>query len=332
MRSNYRLLLLFLLALPCAAQDAPSRRMNLVLTQGDGAISVTLEKGWTLQQLSLLDHNSRPILLLRNEALDMDLSYILFPNDTGAPTAESCRDAVIKATIKSVSESSSVLNVENSVRPGADGSTLAVTAYFIPNYESVPVHQENLFGFLGDAHNCAEIHISQTHYTPDEETRLFDQLKLLTYDAAYTPVTRDYLAMASIYYEQQSYGPAAWYYTTALAVLAPGPDARNTFRFASDQLILSLGIGGDLKGSRLVAQKAIAADPDYAMSYYLLADNDAEEGHADAARQHLQQAFDRKANLLPGEKLPDPTQDDSLLKLQKNKKFWAFVQELQSTR
>jgi len=40
---------------------------------------------------------------------------------------------------------------------------------------------------------------------------------------------------------------------------------------------------------------------------------------------HLQQAFDRRANVLKGESMPDPTKDDSILKLKKDKAFWAFV-------
>jgi len=68
------------------------------------------------------------------------------------------------------------------------------------------------------------------------------------------------------------------------------------------------------------------------MTYYLLACADAEDGKAPAAKVHLQQAFDRKANTLPGEQLPDPTKDDSFLKLKKNKDFWGFVEHLQATR
>jgi hypothetical protein len=39
----------------------------------------------------------------------------------------------------------------------------------------------------------------------------------------------------------------------------------------------------------------------------------------------LQQAFDRRANVLKGELMPDPTKDDSIVKLKKDKTFWAFV-------
>ena len=64
-----------------------------------------------------------------------------------------------------------------------------------------------------------------------------------------------------------------------------------------------------------------STDPDYPLYYYNLACADAEQGKAADAKLHLQQAFDRKANTIPVEKLPDPTQDDSILKLKINKEF-----------
>ena len=88
---------------------------------------------------------------------------------------------------------------------------------------------------------------------------------------------------------------------------------------------MSLGMSGDIKDSRAVAGKAIATDPDYPLNYYNLACADAEQGDATAAKLHLQQAFDRQANVLKGESMPDPTKDDSILKLKKNEAFWAFV-------
>jgi len=42
----------------------------------------------------------------------------------------------------------------------------------------------------------------------------------------------------------------------------------------------------------------------------------------------LQQAFARRAHLLQGESMPDPSKDDSILKLKKNRPFWDFVEKL----
>jgi hypothetical protein len=61
---------------------------------------------------------------------------------------------------------------------------------------------------------------------------------------------------------------------------------------------------------------------------YNLACADAEAGDAKAARTHLQQVFDRRTHALEGEPFPDPTEDDSLLKLRKNEAFWSLAQQI----
>jgi hypothetical protein len=87
-------------------------------------------------------------------------------------------------------------------------------------------------------------------------------------------------------------------------------------------------MAGDLKRSRAINEAAIGQDPSYPLYYYNLACADAESGDSTAARKHLQQAFDRRGNTLKGETLPDPTKDDSILKLKNDKDFWNFVQSL----
>ena len=97
-------------------------------------------------------------------------------------------------------------------------------------------------------------------------------------------------------------------------------------RVVVDQLAMSYGMAGDLKRSRAINETAIAKDPDYPLYYYNLACADAEEGNATSAREHLKEAFDRRANTLPNE--PDPATDDSFLKLKGDKQFWSFVQDI----
>jgi hypothetical protein len=45
-------------------------------------------------------------------------------------------------------------------------------------------------------------------------------------------------------------------------------------------------------------------------------------------RTHLQQAFDRKANVIHGETMSDPTKDDSFTPYRNKKDFWAFIESL----
>jgi hypothetical protein len=45
------------------------------------------------------------------------------------------------------------------------------------------------------------------------------------------------------------------------------------------------------------------------------------------ARTRLQQAIAHKANVISGETMPDPTNDDSFLPYRDNNEFWAFFGE-----
>jgi tetratricopeptide (TPR) repeat protein len=91
---------------------------------------------------------------------------------------------------------------------------------------------------------------------------------------------------------------------------------------------MAYGISGDTSKARSIFESAIARDPDYPMYYYNLACADAQEKKLGDARIHLQQAFARKTNMIPGETLPDPSKDDSFLPYQNEKDFWQFVESL----
>ena len=53
--------------------------------------------------------------------------------------------------------------------------------------------------------------------------------------------------------------------------------------------------------------RTVAIDPKESDAYFEMGQIYERQGKADDAKTHLQQAFDRKANTLPGEHLPDPT-------------------------
>jgi tetratricopeptide (TPR) repeat protein len=114
----------------------------------------------------------------------------------------------------------------------------------------------------------------------------------------------------------------------SLAMLPDDSSQLQMRRVTTDQAGMAYGISGDIPKARAILSAAIAKDPEYPMYYYNLACADAEQNNLAQARIHLQQAFDRKQNVLPGEALPDPANDDSFLPHRKNKEFWDFVEGL----
>jgi len=55
-------------------------------------------------------------------------------------------------------------------------------------------------------------------------------------------------------------------------------------------------------------------------------------GDAMEAGNYLKKAFEYKANVLPGENIPDPRKDDSFKKLMKNKEFQELAETLARLR
>jgi len=88
------------------------------------------------------------------------------------------------------------------------------------------------------------------------------------------------------------------------------------------------GLLGNIGRARVLFERGIAEDLDYPLHYYNLACTDASERNRKAAREHLQKAFARKANVVPGEMMPDPMADDSFLSSDGDKELWALLQAL----
>lgn len=314
-------------AVACWAQQPTT--FNFVAPNSSGRVVLPPSQDWQPQSIVLLDTGTRPVVTFKSKVSGIDLTVILFQNNTGAPTSESCREAVMRPILANLANSAIVKNVAKGTRPEAEGPALAVQSYFIERVGDTPLRQQNLFGFYGDRSVCAEIHISKPVYISADAPQFERTLKLIRFESGYEPTSHDYSTIGTIYFAAaQSYPAAVVYYQRALDTLGSSASDLNTRRFLVDQLSISYGMSGDMTSSRKVNKEAIARDPDYPIYYYDLACADAEEGNVDAARAHLQQAFDRRRNVLPGETFPDPATDDSFAKLKDDKGFSDFVNQL----
>ncbi len=144
------------------------------------------------------------------------------------------------------------------------------------------------------------------------------------------PQFDDALLYAQILYRSQAYKAAAPIFQQALTMLKDdkNKDQKTWRRVINDQAGMSYGMAGDIPKARALFEAAIVEDPEYPMYYYNLACADAEEKKLADAHTHLEQAFFRKANVISGETMPDPTKDDSFLPYRSNKEFWTFVESL----
>ena len=183
-------------------------------------------------------------------------------------------------------------------------------------------------GFVGKGDICGDLEFySETAISAEDPDlrKIFDSYHL---DPSYVPQFKDTFTYAQILYQHGMYGAAAPIFEQALTKLDNDKTQRTMRRVTIDQAGMSYGMSGNIPKARALFDAAIANDPDYPMYYYNLACADAEEKNLADARIHLQQAFIRKANMIPGESFPDPEKDDSFLPFRKNKDFWSFLEGL----
>lgn len=318
------------LALPAGAADAPKTvrsELTLVTTFGPGGIPLPRSGEWKPEMLTVYDDGRRPVAQFSYQPKKVGVSFLLFENKSGTPGAKGCREDAISPMIKNGGKK--ITERRDGEDKLADGTEVATTSYLLTMADDRGSNgrQRSLFAFAGDAATCAEMHISSVVDTPAQRTNMKGMLKEFKPSLAYQPVAHDYFVLGQLL-SKNAPKLAVPYFQASLDKMPTDGSYLTARRVTTDQLVMALGISGDLKGSRAVAEKAAATDPDYPINYYNLACADSEAGDAAGAKKHLQAAFDRRKNVVAGEKMPDPSLDDSIRKLQKDADFWTFVESL----
>ncbi len=262
----------------------------------------------------------------QDKAAGINLLVFLFRYPEEAPlTSEKCRDAIMRH----VRQDESPTTIDSKSVISTKEPPIALAQYS-QKRSSGDFH--SVRAFIAKADLCADIEFSSKHRLSPDVPVIRQALNSATFDPDAKASFREDFWYATVLFDHKEMKVAAPVYEQALSLLPPGDPTNKWKRVATDQAVMAYGISGDLERSRAVAEHAIQIDPDYPLNYYNLACADAEAGNPIDAKRHLQQAFDRKANVIPGESLPDPTRDDSIQKLQGNKSFWEFVQRLQQNR
>jgi len=153
-----------------AGQESPVKPLMLITWFGPGGIPLPEGKNWKPEMLTVYDKGTRPVAQFSDNATRRSLSYIVFENLSGTPTAQGCRQDGIDPIVKNEGKLISG-RVDGEVKNPA-GETLATTFYVVDmSGGGGPggIHQPNFFAFAGNAKTCAEIHISSVVNTPAEQ-------------------------------------------------------------------------------------------------------------------------------------------------------------------
>jgi tetratricopeptide (TPR) repeat protein len=130
-------------------------------------------------------------------------------------------------------------------------------------------------------------------------------------------------------FRQNKFGEAIGPYEKASELERVGKKlSESEHRVLVDQLVMSYGIGGHLKKAHALLDEAIGKDPEYPLNYYNRACAFAEDGDKGKALANLDLAFQKKANVLKGEQMPDPRADSSFQKYVRDPDFVNLMKKL----
>jgi tetratricopeptide (TPR) repeat protein len=260
------------------------------------------------------------------------LSFLgfLFQVPEQAPvTSAKCRDGSLEEE-KANDPTYKQTRMSEVARP--DRIPVSVVDYSVQGKGGSPAY--SVRGFVASGDLCGDLEVYSDQAIRSEDPELLQIFQSFQLDEHYQPGFNDVFFYAQVLFNAKEYAAAGPLFerTLTLAKDSKGVDLKLWRRIAADQAGMSYGMSGDTKRARAIFEAAIAKDPDYPMYYYNLACADAQEKNLADARKQLQLAFDRKANTLPGESMPDPTTDDSFTPYSGDKDFWSFLEGLRAKK
>ena len=263
--------------------------------------------------------DGRRYMVAENETTKVVASITLEQTKEGAP-ASSCRQSLEAKT------KHPPMKIQN-VRFSRSGD-LEVMRCTVPEFQGQRVIQESLYGCQFYDGRYIDLHVSKVNYETTDEP-LFAEVLTAMRIAKVQRSSAELVGQASRFYLERDYQSAIGPYAQALELEKVNPTLEKPIWYVLiDNLGMSYGITGNLQKAKETFEYGLSKDPKYPLFYYNLACTYAEMDDAASAGEYLKKAFDYKANVLPGESMPDPRKDDSFRKLMKNKEFRELAQGL----
>jgi tetratricopeptide (TPR) repeat protein len=277
--------------------------------------------------------------LLTDDKDSLNASLYIEPVDK-CKTSKECRDMVWKLG------NPAWLNPQN-VRKSEIGD-ISILELMVPEYQGQAIRQQNMYAeFVLDGY-WVDLHLSKVLYQ-DSDRALFERIvrsvgfepaQAAAFDNRQTrsgpngppaKETMELVAKGSEAYLKGDYKKAIQHYSRALDLEKKGPSLdRNIWRVLVDNLGMSYGISGDNKKAKEVFEYGLSKDDTYPMFYYNLACAHAEMNDLANAIKNLRLAFSYKANMIPGEQIPDPAGDSSFARFLSDPQFRKLLEEIRS--
>src|SRR5262245_8012067 len=340
---NRPILLLLLILLSPLTQSAYSQQPE------GSSVRLTVPKApWTiflsgealvLQIQKIEPDGSRGYFMLADEKAQMQASLFIEPVNK-CKTSKECRDMLWKLGNPGWQKPQNVKMSEI--------GEISILELLVPESQGRPIRQQNMYAEFVVEGYWVDLHISKVLYQ-DQDWGLFERMvKSVRFepkkgavaddrqsrsgpDERIAKETMQLVAQASAAYLKRDYKMAIQLYSKALEL--EGKQAtldKNIWRVVVDNLGMSYGISGDNKKAKEVLEYGLSKDGAYPMFYYILACVHAEMNDLDNAIKNLRLAFNYKANMIPGEQMPDPARDDSFARFLNDPRFRKLLVEISS--
>jgi len=340
---NRLILLLSLILLSPLTQSAYSQQPE------GSSVKLTVPKApWTifisgpalvLNRQELNPDGSRGYFMLVDEKAKMFASLYIEPVNK-CKTSKECRDMVWKL-------GNPAWQKPQNVKLSEIGE-ISILELLVPEYQGRPIRQQNMYAEFVVEGYWVDLHLSKVLYQ-DQDRGLFERMvKSVRFESKKGDVADDrqsrsgpderiaqetmqIVAQASAAYLKRDYKKAIQFYSKALELEGKRATLdKNIWRVVVDNLGMSYGISGDNKKAMEVLEYGLSKDGAYPMFYYILACVHAEMKDLDNAIKNLRLAFNYRANVIPGERMPDPAGDDSFARFLNDPRFRKLLEEISS--
>jgi tetratricopeptide (TPR) repeat protein len=287
-----------------------------------------------------LQPDGRAYLLAENQTTQVVLSVFLekTPDAAKAADCEGNQKKRLEQKVNYKREKIETREVEGMV----------VVEFTIPEFSGAPIQQRNLFACLRKDDVYVDIHLSKVQFKPQQEelfTAVLNSAHFVTKAptvatsnpnapgpaASATPAstTLQYFLEGGRYFLQRNYPASIGPYQRALDLEKQSRTlTKDYWRALVDNLGMAYGITGELDRAEEILNYGLSQDPTYPNFYYNLACVAAERNDMEKTMDFLRKAFSYKGNVIAGESMPDPRQDDSFRPFMGDNRFRQFLDSL----
>jgi len=292
--------------------------------------AVVINSSGFVTKVKGMQKDGRQYLFATNDKSGVDISVSL--ERTTSPADASTCPAFLRKRVEGL-QSLGLQDVKYFTAAG-----MAAAEYLVPEMQGYKLRQKHLIACTAKEDVYVDVHLSKVQFKPEDEPLFMSLVNSVSVvdspsaSAKSTPSSsREFMETGGRYFIQGHYKEAIAPYQQALDLERKNRELdRNLWRVLVDNLGMAYGITGDLANAEATFRYGLAEEPTYPMFYYNMACVYGERNDLEHTLDYLKKAFSYKANVIPGEKMPDPLSDDSFRRFRDEPKFRALVASLNS--